>query len=175
MCPLNAIVCGVLPASSLKARVPSWYGPEFVPMKLTCTVQVNFIGTNSGPYQLGTLAFNDDAGNTPQTIALSGHIVQPAVSLSTSSLPFGNQLVGTRSANQSVVVTNSGSATLNIGTATAPAPFAIATDGCSNTVVAVGSSCTIQANFAPTAPGPASPAPSIPHDAPTSPPPVAPP
>src|SRR5260370_993931 len=33
------VVRAVLPAASLKARVPSWYGPEFVPMKLTCTVQ----------------------------------------------------------------------------------------------------------------------------------------
>jgi hypothetical protein len=134
-----------------------------------CTVQVNFISTTAGAYVLGTLAFNDDAGNSPQTVALSGHDVQPAVSLSVTSLAFGNQLVGTRSANQSVVVTNSGSSNLNIGTATAAAPFAIATDGCSNTAVAAGSSCTIQVNFAAATPGAASGTLSIPDDAPTSP------
>src|SRR6266851_1807779 len=39
-CPLSAILCGELAASSLKTRVADWYGP--VPAggeKLTCTVQ----------------------------------------------------------------------------------------------------------------------------------------
>jgi hypothetical protein len=131
-----------------------------------CTVQVNFAPlANSGPYQLATLIFNDDAANTPQTVALSGHAVQPGVSLSTSTLAFGNQLVGTTSASQSVVVTNSGSATLNIGTAAAAAPFTIVTDGCSSTAVAAGATCTIQVAFAPTAPGAASGTLSIPDDA----------
>ncbi len=135
-----------------------------------CTVQVNFAPlASSGPYQLATLAFNDDANNTPQTVALSGHAIQPAVSLSPSSLAFGNQLVGTTSASQSIVVTNAGSATLNVGTASTSAPFAIVTDGCSNTTVAAGSSCTVQLSFAPTAAGAASGTLSIPDDASGSP------
>ena len=39
-CPLSATVCGELEASSWKASVASWYGPEFASgAKLTCTVQ----------------------------------------------------------------------------------------------------------------------------------------
>jgi urease beta subunit len=131
-----------------------------------CTVQVNFVPlASSGPYQLATLAFNDDANNTPQTVALSGHAVQPSVSLSASSLAFGNQLVGTTSASQSIVVTNAGSATLNVGSASTSAPFAIVTDGCSNTAVTAGSSCTVQLAFTPMAAGAASGTLSIPDDA----------
>jgi hypothetical protein len=135
-----------------------------------CTVQVNFAPlASSGPNQLATLTFNDDASNTPQTVALSGHAVQSLVSLSVSSLAFGNQLVGTTSASQSIVVTNSGSAALNIGTAAAGAPFALVSDGCSNTAVGSGSSCTIQVAFAPNAAGTASGTLSIPDDAAGSP------
>ncbi len=135
-----------------------------------CTVQVNVAPpANAGPYQLATLAFNDDAGNSPQMVALSVHVVQPTVSLSSSSLAFGNQLVGTTSAAQSVVLTNSGTATLNIGTATTGAPFPVVADGCSNTAIPAGSSCTIQVDFAPAAAGAASGTLSIPDDATGSP------
>jgi centrosomal CEP192-like protein/HYDIN/CFA65/VesB family protein/ASPM-SPD-2-Hydin domain-containing protein len=133
-----------------------------------CTVQVGFAPANLGTFS-ATLSFNDDAGNSPQTVALSGSGVQPAVSLSASSLAFGNQVVGNKSPNQSVIVTNSGTGTLNVGAATAGAPFAIVTDACSNTAVAPGSSCSIQVAFTPTVTGPASGTLSIPDDAPGSP------
>lgn len=136
----------------------------------TCTVQVNFAPVSgAGANQLATLTFNDDAANSPQTVAVTGTVVQPAVSLSASSLAFGNQLVGTTSASQSVVVTNSGTDTLNIGTVSAGAPFNIVVDGCSNTAVAPGSTCTIQVDFAPTAMGPVSGTLSIPDGAAGSP------
>jgi hypothetical protein len=129
---------------------------------------VHVAPANLGTFS-GTLTFSDDASNSPQTVAVSGSGVQPAASLSASSLAFGNQVVGTKSANQSVVVTNSGTGTLNIGAATVGASFAIASDGCSNAAVAPGASCTIQVAFAPTATGPASGTLSIPDDAPGSP------
>ena len=131
-----------------------------------CTVQINFAPvTGSGPQQLATLSFNDDAGNAPQTVAVSATVVQPAVSVSASSLAFGNQLVGTVSASQSVVVTNSGTDTLNLGVVSSGAPFNIVSDGCSNTTVAAGSSCTVQVAFAPMATGPAAGTLSIPDNA----------
>jgi hypothetical protein len=134
----------------------------------TCTVHVGFAPASVGS-QLATVAFSDDAANSPQTVALSGRGIQPAVSLSPSSLSFGNQLVGTTSTAQSVVVTNSGSDTLNIATATTAAPFAIVSDGCSSSAVPAGSSCTIQVDFAPTAMGPVGGKMQIPDDAPGSP------
>jgi hypothetical protein len=133
-----------------------------------CTVQVGFAPANVGSFT-ATLSFSDDASNSPQTLAISGTGVYPAVSLSASSLAFGNQVVGTRSANQSVVVTNSGSGTLSIGTASVGAPFAIGADACSNSAVAPGSTCTIQVNFAPSVTGPASGSVTIPDDASGSP------
>ena len=131
-----------------------------------CTVQVNFAPvTGSGSQQLATLRFNDDAGNTPQTVAVSATVVQPGVSLSASTLAFGNELVGTTSPSQSVVVTNSGTDTLNIGVVSASTPFNIVSDGCSHTAVVAGSSCTVQVDFAPSAMGPAAGTLSIPDDA----------
>jgi hypothetical protein len=133
-----------------------------------CTVQVAFAPTTLGTLS-ASLSFSDDAANSPQIVAASGSGVQPAVSLSPSSLAFGNQVLGTTSASQSVVVTNSGTDTLNVGTATVAAPFAMVADACSNTAVAAGSSCTIQVNFAPSAAGPVSASLSVPDDAPGSP------
>jgi len=133
-----------------------------------CTVQVGFAPPTLGTFN-ATLSFSDEATNSPQTVALSGSGVQPAVSLSASSLVFGNQVVGTRSANQAIVLTNSGTDTLNIGAAAAGVPFAIAADGCSSTALAPGASCTIQVDFAPTATGPSTGALSIPDDAAGSP------
>jgi hypothetical protein len=77
--------------------------------------------------------------------------------------------VGSKSASQSVIVTNSGTGTLNIGTAALGASFAIVADACSNAAVAPGASCTIQVSFAPTATGPVSGTLSIPDDAPGAP------
>jgi hypothetical protein len=131
-------------------------------------VQIGFAPLGLGTFS-ATLTFTDDASNSPQSVGVSGSGVQPAVSLSASSLAFGNQVVGVKSANQSVVVTNSGTGTLNVGAAMVGAPFAIAVDGCSNTAVAPGGSCTLQVSLTPAATGSASGTLSIPDDATGSP------
>ena len=82
-----------------------------------------------------------------------GGMTAPAVSLSTSSLSFGNQAVGTTSAAQSVTLTNSGNATLSISgitlTGTDAAAYAQSTT-CSTTLAA-SAHCTISVTFTPTA------------------------
>ncbi len=75
----------------------------------------------------------------------------PAVTLNPTSLAFGNQVVGTTSASQTVTLTNSGNATLNITGITGSGDFAV-TNTCGATLAA-SANCTINATFTPTAAG----------------------
>src|SRR2546421_267912 len=82
----------------------------------------------------------------------------PTVALNPTSVSFGNNIVGAKSAPQTVTLSNSGSATLSISsiaiTGTNAADFA-QTNTClggSNTLAA-GSSCTISLTFTPGASG----------------------
>ncbi|PYV25293.1 MAG: hypothetical protein DMG27_10555 [Acidobacteria bacterium] len=117
----------------------------------------------------GTVTLNDNAPNTPQRISLSGSGVStsttgPAVSLSPSSLSFGNQAVRTTSAVHFVTLTNTGHATLTFsGSFLISGDFAfgglgtcgssVAAGGTCGSSVAVGASCTISVKFTPTATG----------------------
>ena len=73
-----------------------------------------------------------------------------AIVVSGSSLAFGSLNVNTTSAPQTITLTNTGSATLN-GSITIGSNFT-ETDNCST--LAVGATCTISVNFAPTTTGP---------------------
>ncbi len=81
----------------------------------SCTVGVTYSPVTAGP-STATLSVNDNAANSPQTVALSGSatLATPAVSLSVSTLNFA-QVVGGTSPVQTATVTNTGNATLNIG------------------------------------------------------------
>src|SRR5467141_1932861 len=72
----------------------------------------------------------------------------PAVSLSPTSLAFGNQTLNTTSAGQTVTLTNTGTGTLNIGSIAPSAGYADTTT-CGATLAA-GSNCTISVTFRPT-------------------------
>ena len=81
------------------------------------------------------------------TVAVSAQ----QVTLSTTSMSFSNQAVGTTSAVKKATLTNTGSATLNITSITTTGPFA-QTNTCGSTVKA-GKKCTISVTFSPTATG----------------------
>jgi trimeric autotransporter adhesin len=80
----------------------------------------------------------------------------PVITVSPTTLTF-NQTSGTTSANQTVVVGNTGNAALaisNIAIAGAQAnEFAVAATGTCTASVAAGANCTVQVNFKPTASG----------------------
>jgi len=125
----------------------------------SCTMNVTFSPTATGPLT-GTLTVTDNsdgvAGST-QTVSLSGTGIAPSVSLSTASLSFGNQPVGTTSAARAVTVTNSGTAWLAFTSIAVTGDFAIAASGTtcntSTSVAGSGSSCVINVTFTPTATG----------------------
>ena len=78
---------------------------------------------------------------------------QPSAQVSSTSLTFSGQNLGTASANQSVTLSNSGNALLLIASIAASNNFE-QVNNCNGSMGASGS-CTIQVSFAPTAAGPA--------------------
>ncbi len=77
----------------------------------------------------------------------------PRASLSTTSLAFVNQLVGTTSAPQPVTLTNSGSAPLTIASIATSGDFAQTNNCPTGSSLAAGANCTINVTFTPTAAG----------------------
>ena len=87
-----------------------------------CTINVAFAPTTNG-LRTAQLVINDDATGSPRIVPLSGNGLPaiPLVCLSSSSLVFGNQAVGTTNF-QTVTVTNCGSAALVISSITLTGP-----------------------------------------------------
>jgi Cep192 domain 4/Abnormal spindle-like microcephaly-assoc'd, ASPM-SPD-2-Hydin len=119
----------------------------------SCTINVSFAPMASGLVN-GTVSVTDNATGSPQTVSVSGTGTAAAITLSPSSLSFGNQVVGTTSQSQPITLTNSGTASLTIS-GIAASPGFTQTNNCGASVTA-GSSCTINATFAPTMAGSAS-------------------
>src|SRR5260370_1104072 len=118
-----------------------------------CTISVTFTPTASGS-RTGTLSITDNASGSPQSVSLTGTgaaASAPVVSLSTSSLAFASQTVGTTSAAQSVTLSNTGNASLNLTSVSASGDFA-QTNTCGSSVAA-SANCTISVTFTPTASG----------------------
>ena len=97
----------------------------------------------------------------------------PIVSLSSTKMSFGNQILNTSSAAQGVTLSNTGTATLTINSVslvgTNPGDFAKASDGCSGVNVAPNNNCVISVTFRPTVEGPREATLSISHNASDSP------
>jgi hypothetical protein len=119
-----------------------------VPVAGNCTINVMFKPTATGN-RTGTVTITDNASGGPQKVILNGTGV--AVSLSTRSLSFTDQVVGTSSAAKAVTLTNHGSTALSILGITISADFLKSTT-CGSTVAA-GASCTISVRFKPTTVG----------------------
>jgi hypothetical protein len=115
----------------------------------TCTISVSFKPSASGT-RSAALSITDDAENTPQTVSLSG-TGQAPVTLSTTSLAFGNVLIGS-SASLPVTLTNHQSVSLtNISISVIGAAYSqVNTCG---TSIGAGAQCTITVTFLPKTPG----------------------
>jgi len=123
-----------------------------------CTVNVTFTPAAVGS-RTGTLTVTPLGGSALAVqLTGTGTLSAPAVSLS-APLSFGSQNVGVASTAQTVTVTNSGNAALliSVGGATIggtnAGDFSKSADGCSNTTVAAGASCTVSIRFTPGAAG----------------------
>ncbi len=92
----------------------------------------------------------------------------PAVTLSTALLNFKKVGIGQTSSPQTVTLTNTGTATLNISSITASGDFHISNNTCGATVAA-GANCAVSVTFTPTKKGARSGTLSFTDNAPNSP------
>jgi hypothetical protein len=122
----------------------------------TCTISVFFTPSTTGT-RTATLTITDDAGTSPQTVALSGIGATSAISITPSSLTFSTQVLNTTSAGQKVTVTNNGFVTFNVNSIAASGDYS-QTGTCSGAVLNAGQSCTSTVTFTPVITG------SIPGD-----------
>ena len=116
----------------------------------SCTLSVTFTPT-AADNRNGSILIQDDAAGSPHVINLSGIGYGPGANLSPSSLVFPAQLVGTPSTMQSMTFTNTGNATLNIGSIQVTGDFT-QVNNCPSSLTAA-SSCAINVTFTPTASG----------------------
>ena len=134
----------------------------------SCTVAVTPIAGQTGSSTI-TLTVTDGAKRTATT-SFQVNVAAPALSQSSTSIPFGNQPINASSNTQVVTLTNSGTAPLHVSSITVggtnPTLFT-QTNNC--TTVAVSANCTINVSYKPTATGAHSALISIASDAYTSP------
>ncbi len=121
----------------------------------SCTITVTFTPTAAGT-RSATLSIANSAPGSPHTVPLSGSGSSSGpVTVSPTSLAFGNQAVNTASAPRVVTLTNGGSTTLTINGAalggTNPGQFSLA--NLCGPSLAAGASCTMSVTFAPTSTG----------------------
>jgi len=148
--------------------------PATLAASASCFINVTFTPTATGT-RVGSLVVMDNAGDSPQSVSLTGTGTPfgPAISLSATALPFGSQFVGTTistgttSGLPPITVTNVGSATLAFTSIKASGDFA-ETDTC-GTSLAKNATCTISVIFTPTATGARAGAITISDNAPASP------
>jgi hypothetical protein len=113
----------------------------------TCTISIVYTPSAPGT-SVGSLTLVDNAPNSPQVVLLTGTgALQAAVMLSTTSLTFTSQVVGSTSTPQAVVVKNTGTAALTFGAITTTAGFSDTTNCIAP--LAPGGTCTISVTFTP--------------------------
>jgi len=115
----------------------------------SCAINVTFTPSAIGA-RSGALTITDSAAGSPQVVPLNGAGVVN-LSLSSGSLSFGNQDVGTTSAIKTVSLTNSSSIPIAVSGVVITGDFT-QTNTCGGNLAA-SSSCLFSVKFAPTAAG----------------------
>jgi len=118
-----------------------------------CVISVSFTPAVAGTL-VGQVNITDNAGDSPQPVALTGTGAAPVATVSPSSVSFASQRVGSTS-SQSLMLSNSGSATLTIRNVSVSGPnggdFSLQNQ-CAGSLSA-GSSCAMTVGFTPTSAG----------------------
>ena len=120
-----------------------------------CAFQVTFAPSATGS-RTGQLTITANITGGQLTVALSGTGASAGVvSLTPSTIGFGQVEVGTTSAPLPVQAANSGGTAVAITNISITAPFTLASNSCGTTSLSADTSCQIQVAFAPTQAGPA--------------------
>ncbi len=108
----------------------------------SCTVEVVFTPSRVGSDPAG-ISVLSNATSSPDNLDLAGTGLGPELSLNRSSILFSSQTQGVPSAPETVVITNTGNAPLDITTVVSSAAE-FTTDGgsCSGQSIAAGASCS---------------------------------
>jgi len=120
----------------------------------SCTISITFTPPEAADFT-GSVVVVSNATDSPQSIALSGIGVNetgPQVSLSVNALDFGEQVVDMESDARSIVLTNSGTETLEIDEVVLGGDGSESYnkhDNCHGSSVVSGESCTISVAFTP--------------------------
>jgi Beta-propeller repeat/Abnormal spindle-like microcephaly-assoc'd, ASPM-SPD-2-Hydin len=122
--------------------------PSSLGIGSSCQFQMTFTPTSGGA-RTGTLSITDNAPGSPHTVALSGSGYVTTATVAPSALTYGNQTLGTTSASQSIVVTNTGANPITVSAVTPSVDFG-QTNNCTVAPVPVAGSCTINVTFSPT-------------------------
>ena len=126
---------------------PASYGAN-----ASCHVTASFAPNSTG-VQSATIYICDNAFGSPRSITLSGNgIPAPSLTITPSTIEFGNILVGQRSPAASFTVRNPGTQAANIGLVSTTGDFRLDFIDCGTSIPA-GGSCTIRVLFAPTVGG----------------------
>ena len=121
----------------------------------TCTINITFTPSSLGS-ETEQITLTDNSASSPQDITVMGTGVTAATSVSVtpSSLTFGNQTVGKLSTPQTATITNTGTSVLSISQISVAGDFSQTnTCGATYNVLNVGQSCTVSIIFTPTASG----------------------
>jgi subtilase family serine protease len=123
--------------------------PSSLAVSATCTVQVTFDPTSAVAKSASvTVTFS---GGT-QVTTLTGTGVAPAISLSPSSLAFGNQTVGVKSGAKAVTVRNNSASGVPISSVVMTGANTVSfteTNNCPSSLAA-SATCTVEVTFDPT-------------------------
>ena len=133
-----------------------------------CTISVTFTPTASG-IRSGSITIVDSAPGSPHVANLTGTGNPTGIlTLSPTSLAFGDQPVGSPSPAQSIQVTNTGNAALTISSIVASGDYS-ETDNCTKAPLQPTTTCSIKVTFTPSTSGSSVGALTITDDAPGSP------
>ena len=101
-----------------------------------------------------TLFFTDNAAGSPHGVSLTANVINPKISISTTSVSFGTHKVNSTS-SKTVVLKSSGTTALNLTSivlgGTNSADFT--KSGCTSSTLAAGASCNLAVTFKPKAKG----------------------
>jgi hypothetical protein len=131
--------------------------PLVIAKNSSATFTVTFTPGARGPRGSTTLTLANDR-SVSLSATVSGTGIAPVAGLSTTSINFGNQSVGTTSSQSAYTITNNGDAGQNLSitsitlTGTNPGEFALV-EPAPASPIAPGSSVTLHATFKPTALG----------------------
>ena len=122
------------------------FSPVTVPVSSSSILTVTTkAGTAAGTYPVTAIA---NLGNVTRTVTVSVVVPKTSVRLSTTSLTFAPQKMGTTSSPQNVTLTNTGKTAFAISSISVGKNFA-ETNTC-GTQLNAGASCTISVTFSPT-------------------------